>query len=618
MSARAKIRIQLRARLSNSIIYRALKILPPEDRKKLLAVSIVQISLGALDLLGIFAIGLLGALSVTGLQSTNSGSRMSLALNFLQLSDSSFQIQAAALGIGATVLFVGRTILSIIFTRRILFFLSLRGASVSANLISRLLSQSLLVIQSRTTQQNLYAVTTGVSIIMIQVLATATALVADVSLLLIMSVGLFILDPATAAGTFLLFFFIGYFLYRFMHVRAGALGKSASELNIRSNEKIIEVFASYRESVVRNRRDFYAREIGTLRYGLANTLAELHFLPYVGKYVIETSVLVGALFISGAQFLLQDAKHAIATLAIFLAAGSRIAPAVLRTQQGSITIRSALGQASPTLDLIDSLGSAPMAENVDDTLELQHEGFDPVIELQGISFKYPNKENCAISDLTLKISSGMSVAFVGPSGAGKSTAVDLLLGVLNPDIGTVTISGLSPAQAVSKWPGGISYVPQDVAIAAGTFRENVVLGYPTSVGTNDLVSKALKLAHLQEFVDSQPNGMDSQVGERGTKLSGGQRQRLGIARALFTQPRLLVLDEATSALDSETEEGITNAINGLHGRTTVVIIAHRLSTVRNADVIVYMNEGRIIAMGSFSEVRRIVPEFDHQANLMGL
>jgi ABC-type multidrug transport system fused ATPase/permease subunit len=157
-----------------------------------------------------------------------------------------------------------------------------------------------------------------------------------------------------------------------------------------------------------------------------------------------------------------------------------------------------------------------------------------------------------------------------------------------------------------------------VAIAAGTFRENVVLGYPTSVGTNDLVSKALKLAHLQEFVDSQPNGMDSQVGERGTKLSGGQRQRLGIARALFTQPRLLVLDEATSALDSETEEGITNAINGLHGRTTVVIIAHRLSTVRNADVIVYMNEGRIIAMGSFNEVRRIVPEFDYQANLMGL
>ena len=618
MSANVENKMNLRAKLNSSVIYRAFKVLPIVDRKKLLLVSMIQISLGVLDLLGIFAIGLLGALSVTGLQSMETGGRTLSVLNFLHLSDSSFQTQAAVLGIAATMLLVGRTVLSIIFTRRILFFLSRRAASVSANLISRLLSQSLLVIQSRTSQQNLYAVTTGVSIIMIQVLATATALMSDVSLLVMMSVGLFIVDPSTAAGTFLLFFFIGFFLYRFMHVRAGALGKSASELNIRSNERIVEVFASYRETVVGNRRDFYAREIGTLRFGLANTLAELHFLPYVGKYVIETAVLVGALLISGAQFLLQDAMHAVTTLAIFLAAGSRIAPAVLRLQQGSITIRGALGQASPTLDLIESLGSVPLIENVNDELELEHEGFDPLIELKNISFTYPNKKQCAISNFTLKISPGTSVAFVGPSGAGKSTAVDILLGVLNPDVGSVTISGLPPSQAVAKWPGAVSYVPQDVVIAAGSFRENVVLGYPIGVGTNELVESALKIAHLKGFIDGLPNGMDTPVGERGTKISGGQRQRLGIARAMFTQPRLLVLDEATSALDAETEEGITNAINSLHGKTTVVVIAHRLSTVRNADVIVYMNEGQIKAIGSFDEVRKLVPEFDHQANLMGL
>lgn len=618
MSNKFEDKVNLQLRLNSSIIYRAFKILPIVDRKKLLVVSIVQVSLGILDLLGIFAIGLLGALSVTGLQSMEPGSGMNSVLNFLRLSDSSFQTQAAVLGLAATVFLVGKTVLSIIFTRRILFFLSRRAASVSANLISRLLSQSLLVIQSRTTQQNLFAVTNGVSIIMIQVLATATALVSDVALLVMMSVGLFVVDPTTAVGTFLLFFFIGLFLYRFMHVRAGALGKNASELSIQSNERIVEVFASYRESVVRNRRDFYSREIGTLRFGLSNTLAELHFLPYVGKYVIETAVLVGALFISGAQFLLQDATQAITTLAVFLAAGSRIAPAVLRLQQGSITIRSALGQASPTLDLIDSLGTAPLIENIDDTLDLQHEGFNPVIELKDISFRYPNKEISAISNLTLTILPGSSVAFVGPSGAGKSTAVDILLGVLNPDSGIVRISGLSPLQAVSKWPGAVSYVPQDVVISSGTFRENVSLGYPKSVGTDELVEGALKIAQLKEFVDSLPSGMDTPVGERGTKISGGQRQRLGIARAMFTQPRLLVLDEATSALDAETEESITTAIKSLHGTTTVVVIAHRLSTVRNVDVIVYLNQGKIEAVGSFSEVRKVVPEFDRQANLMGL
>lgn len=601
-----------------STLRRAFKILPESDRKKLIFVSLIQISLGLLDLLGVLAIGLLGALSVTGLQSGTSGSRVNQALAFLHLSNLTFQDQAIILGIGAVTLLVGRTILSIIFTRRILFFLSRRGATISANLISRLLSQSMLVIQSSTTQQNLYAVTTGVTLITLQVLATATVLIADASLLLVMGLALFLVDPISAAGTFLIFFIIGYFLHKFMHVRAGELGKNTSEFSIRSNEKIIEVFSSFRESVVRNRRDYYAREIAKLRYGLADTSAEVSFLPYVSKYVIETAVIVGALFISCAQFLLQDAKHAIATLAIFIAAGTRIAPAVLRVQQGTITIRNGLGQATPTLDLIDTLGSAPMVENLDDTVYLVHDGFVPTIQLNNISFSYQNKARRAISDFNLEILPGSSVAFVGPSGAGKTTIIDILLGVLTPDSGDVSISGVTPSQAVTKWSGAVAYVPQDVVISAGTFRENVALGFPLESATDDLVMSALRIAHLHKFVESLPLGIDTQVGERGAKISGGQRQRLGIARAMFTRPSLLVLDEATSSLDAETEESISKAISSLRGETTVVMIAHRLSTVRNADLVVYMDGGKIVAQGTFEEVRKVVPEFDNQAKLMGL
>ena len=608
----------LRSSWDTSTLRRAFKILPENDRKKLILVSLIQISLGLLDLLGVLAIGLLGALSVTGLQSGTSGNRVSQALTFLHLSNLTFQDQAIILGIGAVTLLVGRTILSIIFTRRILFFLSRRGATISANLISRLLSQSMLVVQSSTTQQNLYAVTTGVTLITLQVLATATVLIADASLLIVMGIALFLVDPISAAGTFLVFFIIGFFLYQFMHVRAEELGKNTSEFSIRSNEKIIEVFSSFRESVVRNRRDYYAREIAKLRYRLADTSAEVSFLPYVSKYVIETAVIVGALLISCAQFLLHDAKHAITTLAIFIAAGTRIAPSVLRVQQGSITIRNGLGQATPTLDLIDVLGSAPMVENLDDTVYLLHDGFVPAIQLNDISFSYQNKANRAISDFTLEILPGTSVAFVGPSGAGKTTIIDILLGVLTPDSGNVSISGVTPSQAVTKWSGAVAYVPQDVIIAAGTFRENVALGFPLESATNDLVMSALKIAHLHKFVESLPQGMDTQVGERGAKISGGQRQRLGIARAMFTRPSLLVLDEATSSLDAETEDSISKAISSLRGSTTVVMIAHRLSTVRNADLVVYMNGGKILAKGTFEEVRKIVPEFDKQARLMGL
>ena len=601
-----------------SSLIKSVRVLSNSDQRKVIGVIILQILMGGLDLLGVIAIGLLGALSVTGLQSINPGDRVTAALKILRIAGASFQSQVIILGISAVILLVGRTVLSIFFTRRILFFLSRRGAKISADLISRLLAQPLLIVQSRTIQETAYAVTTGVERIVLQVLASTIVWISDFSLLCVMLLGLLFVDAFTAILTLLVFLIVGYFLHKFMHVRAGLLGSENSIFNIRSNEKIVEVFASYRESVVRNRRDYYAREIGHLRYALANTSAEMNFLPYVSKYVIETAVIAGAVLVATMQFMLQDASHAVATLAIFLAAGTRIAPAVLRLQQGSITIKSGLGTAKPTLELIEVLGNAPMSEIIDDKVDVIHDGFNSEIDIKDISLTYPNKITPAIAKVTLTIPAGTSIAFVGPSGAGKTTMIDVLLGVLNPDSGTVLVSGLPPLLAIAKWPGAVSYVPQDVVIAAGTIRENVALGYPIKEATDELIMAALKVAHLDEFVASLPDGIDTQVGERGARISGGQRQRLGIARAMFTRPHLLVLDEATSSLDGETEANISDAIHALRGSTTVVIIAHRLSTVRNADKVVYLSSGKVHATGTFEEVRRAVPDFDHQAKIMGL
>ena len=610
--------LKLKARLSQSTVLRSLYVLPKSDRPKIVAVVILQVGLGFLDLLGVAAIGVLGALSVTGIQSLKPGNRVSGVLEFIGLSNVSFQNQVAILGMSAALILVIRTVLSIIVTRRIFFFLSRRGAVISANLISRLLSQSLIQVQARSTQETLYSVTAGVTAITLGVLGTTMTLVSDGSLLVIMIIGLFIVDPTIAFTTLVFFGSLGFILYHLMNVRAHKLGYLNSELAIASNEKIIEVLDSYRESVVRNRRNYYAREIGKLRLKLADVLAEIQFMPNISKYVVESGIVIGAVVIGGAQFALQDARHAIGTLSVFLAAGTRIAPAVLRLQQNLIQIRSGVGSAMPTLILIESLENVSLMNEESDNLDILHLGFKSNVEIDAVTLTYPNKNVSALQGVCLGVNEGKSLAIVGPSGAGKTSIVDVLLGVLPPDTGSILISGLKPLEAIKKWPGSISYVPQDVTISNGTFRENVALGYPTDVATDDLVWRALEIAQLAEFVRKLPQGLDTQVGEGGTKISGGQRQRLGIARAMFTQPKLLVLDEATSSLDGQTEADISDAIQALKGSVTVVMIAHRLSTVRNADQVVYMDQGKILASGTFDEVRTAVPDFDSQAKLMGL
>jgi len=609
--------MQFKAKLAQSTLGRCIAVFSKADRLKIGVVTAIQVFLGALDLLGVAIIGVIGALAVSGIQSGQPGNRVSAVLKLLRLENYTFQTQTAILALAATLLLVGRTILSILFIRKTLFFIARRSAVISADLIQRLLNQNMLFINVRTVQESIYSLTSGVTAVTLGVVGTAVAMISDTTLLLVMIVGLVVVDPLIALSTLIMFAGVGLALYKLMHIRARKLGEESAKFEISSNEMIHEVLTSYREATARNRRGYYSQQIGNARFGLSHVQAEQQFMPNVSKYVIEITMVLGAVLISAVQFLFQDSKHAIATLAVFLAAGTRIAPAVLRVQQGAINIRGAFGSALPTLDLIATL---PRGEKSEETekLDTKHEGFNNVISVKNVSFSYPAASKKALSDVSIQIPSGGTCAIVGSSGSGKTTLVDLILGMFSPDSGEILVSGLSPMESIKKFPGAIGYVPQDVAVYQGTIRENIALGFPASDATDERINDALKIAQLKDFVDSLPQGIDTQVGPRGSKLSGGQRQRLGIARAMFTRPKLLILDESTSALDAQTEVMVTESLQEIPYDITTIIIAHRLSTVRDADQVIYLEEGKLIARGTFEEVRAQVPDFDTQARLMGL
>jgi len=600
-------------------LLRCFKILTKQDQIKLVYVICLQFLFAILDFIGIACIGILGALSIRGIQSQNiDEGKVNTVLRILQLEDNSLGMQVAILGTIATLVLASKTLLTVFFSRKTFRFISRRGALLTADLINKLLSQPLSAINTKSIQSTIYSLTTGVTAISLGIIATSVTLISEGILLIVMVIGLFALDPLLALFTFVTFSTLGFLIYSQMSTKARKLGLDTANLSISSDEKVSEIILTYREATVRNRLPYYADNIKEIRLKMADGLAELQFMPNVSKYIVEFSIVLIGLVLSAIQFSLYDASKAVATLALFLAAGTRIAPALMRIQQGAIQMRSNLGMAEPTLDLIDKYSNIEITDFKTTILNRKFDSFTASVLVQDLSFQYEGSTFETLRNVNFEISPGESLAIIGPSGSGKSTLVDNIIGILKPTAGLVKISNLDPRKIPGLWPGVIGYVPQSVSIIEGTVRENISLGFPYDSSEEEFIRASTSFAQLDDLLDTLPFGVNSQVGDRGTRLSGGEKQRLGIARALYTSPRLLVLDEATSALDGSTEALITKSLLSLQGKVTMIIIAHRLSTVRTVDKVLYLDSGEVKAFGTIEQVRLIVPEFDKQAKLMGL
>ena len=454
-------------------IRRSLNALSAKDNKKLFFISCIQSALGLLDLMGVVLLGALGSLAIRGVQSKGAGDRVSKFLDFIGIGQVSFQGQVAILGTVAAIFFTVKTVLSMFISRKILYFLASKSADLSSRLISKSLNRNLMTQQKQTFQELQYAVGLGATSLMLGVIGTTTVVISDVFLLFIMFFGIFIIDPFTASLSILLFGSIGSVLYFSLHKRARHIGEKLADFNLESYEKLNEVLLAYREIYVRNSRYHYADKISNLRHRYSSFSAEQVFIPNISKYILELSITIGVLLISAVLFLTRDASLAASGLLAFMAAGSRIAPAILRLQQNFIQVQISIGSSTKTFDLISELEGINELKLSSVREKSSFLDFNPEVIIKNVTFSYEKTNKFAIKNINLKIGKGELVALVGPSGSGKSTLVDLILGLNEPSIGYIEISGLAPDKVLETWPGAIGYVPQEVGLINGTIREKI-------------------------------------------------------------------------------------------------------------------------------------------------
>ena len=424
-----------------------------------------------------------------------------------------------------------------------------------------------------------------------------------------------ITQPLIAAIALVYLGLLGAILFFWVTKRSRQAGVVNLRYAIRTSRLITEMIGALKEVTLRNKTDEVAAVVRANRVHSTRARSNAQFLGQLPRYVLESGLVGGFVLVGIAGYLTGGTVGAVTAVALFGLAGFRMAPSIVRFQ--SIVSGMTVSMPHAKAVLTEIRRSEQTSAHLVDRESLPLPEHPKELAFNAVGFRYAPESPEAVTDVSLTIPFGSTVAFVGSSGAGKSTMVDLLLGLIEPTSGDIRIDDTSLTVLTNSWRSQVGYVPQDVSLFDASVAQNVALSW-TGDFDRDRVRAALAQAQLLETIEARPGGIDAPVGERGLALSGGQRQRLGIARALYADPLVLVMDEATSALDTATEAAVSDAIRALQGSVTVITVAHRLATIMHADQIFFMSGGRVAAQGTFSELIAAVPEFARQAQLAGL
>lgn len=593
----------------------ALGFMTKQERAKYFSFLGLRSFVALFDLLGILAIGFLAT---------------SIALFITLGSDSSRVIEFGGLAIPAVTaqslpivavlilgLFVAKAVISILLTRQLAYFLARVEARAAKTVADRAFGSGLDEARLHSREEIYFAVQSGSPAAFNSVLNAAGTIIAE-GLLFVLVIGSFLaVDPLSALGALVYFVLIAAVIQLFIGNLMQIAAARATEGAVAANTAIGDLSEVLREATIFGKKAFFFDKIHAARIRTAGSTASQLTLGGMPRYIVETALIIAvALFVLW-QSASGDLVKAAGTLGIFLSGGLRLTASLLPLQSALLTIKQSIPVAEKALKFLTgnfelkltSPAQAPETMTVNEAVK---------VEMRKVSFYYPDSNAATLTAIDLEIQAGQQIAFIGPSGAGKSTLADLILGLLKPASGELLIDGQDPEEVIARNPGRLGYVPQRPGMISGTVAQNIALGIPDGQVDQSRLGEAIASAHLKKVLGQLPEGVDTNLGKRKDELSGGQLQRIGLARALYSKPGLLVMDEATSALDADSENEINKALDEMRGKVTVVLIAHRLNTVQRSDAVFLVEEGRITASGTFPELMSSNKTVQNLAKLMSI
>ena len=572
----------------------ALAIMKKNTRRKLLIFSFLQFGLALAD----FAAVLLLAFALSLMQNSDNLQFYQKELLSLLSAENKDSSNIANLGVviaaASLVTMILKTTLTMMLSKRILLFLGNVSAETTMVNLRKMLRNPEFVVDQPSSQRVLFAMTRGVELLVVQVIGTFILLLSDVFLFLILSSIIVIAEPQFGVPLLITVFLLGIYLNANTNRKAVNLGLSHTLYNIQSAEILTELLGNFRATFVRNKESEFLKGIQSNRMKISGVTAELNYLPYFTKFILESGVIVVSVLMGFILFMSSDKQSAVISLILILASASRIAPAALRIQQGVLTIKSTEGQARETFKFLSTLpredkGRKSTSAQVKDSILPIH---PYAIVARNMCFAYPSGKDNIFDHANFIIPEGSIVSINGKSGVGKSTLADLILGIRIPTSGEILIGNLAPRDFLNTFECNISFVPQKVNLFKCSIREYLLLGEEIQWADSDL-KWALETAcfyldnmHLEEVLEYK-------ISEGGDNLSGGQNQRLALAKAILPRPRLIILDEITNAQDKENEFEILANLRSRLSQSTIILISHSNQVETIVDWVLEIDKGRV-------------------------